>query len=216
MGTKLRKKSELPVFKQILDLIPHSVLRKSINKYRSDKSCSKYFTYDQLASMMFGQLNKCLSIREIDMGIDQSKSTMSDGNAKRDYHVFEDLYYNLCNYYKQQLSWRPEYKVIEEIKNKNIKIIDATIMGVCLKLIPWAKFRTAKGGIKAHVSLDEASMIPDIVNISEAKISDRRGVDDFRYQKDTIIVDDRGYFDVKLFIIRIEDTIPANRYWPYA
>ena len=219
MGTKLGKKSESPVFKQILDLIPHSVLRKSINKYRSDKSCSKYFTYDQLVSMMFGQLNKCLSLREIDMGIDQSpeflshigleqspaKSTMSDGNAKRDYHVFEDLYYALCNHYKQQLGRRPDYKVIEEIKNKNIKIIDATIMSVCLKLFPWAKFRTAKGGIKAHVSLDEASMIPDIVNISEAKISDRRGVDDFRYQKDTIIVDDRGYFDIKLFKIRIED-----------
>ncbi|MDY0144155.1 MAG: IS4 family transposase [Bacteroidales bacterium] len=219
MGTKLGKKSELPIFKQILDLIPISVLRRSINKYKSDKSCSTYFTYDQLASMMFGQLNKCLSLREIDMGIDQSpeflsdigleqspaKSTMSDGNAKRDYHVFEDLYYNLCKHYKMQLSRRPEYKVIEEIKNKNIKIIDATIMSVCLKLFPWAKYRTAKGGIKAHVSLDEASMIPDIVNISEAKVSDRRGVDDFRYPKDTIIVDDRGYFDTKLFKIRMED-----------
>ncbi len=55
------------------------------------------------------------------------------------------------------------------------------------------------------MSLDEASMIPDIVNISEAKVSDRRGVDNFCYEKDTIIVDDRGYFDIKLFKIRIED-----------
>lgn len=31
------------------------------------------------------------------------------------------------------------------------------------------------------------------------------GVDDFRYEKDTIIVDDRGYFDTKLFKIRIAD-----------
>jgi hypothetical protein len=219
MGTKLGKKSELPIFKQILDLIPHSVMRRSINKYKSDKSCSKYFTYDQLVSMMFGQLNKCLSLREIDMGIDQSpeflsdiglgqspaKSTMSDGNAKRDYRVFEDLYYSLSKHYKQQLRMRPEYKMIQEIEGKHIKIIDATIMSVCLKLFPWAKYRTAKGGIKAHVSLDEAGMIPDIVNISEAKVSDRRGVDDFRYDKDTIIVDDRGYFDTKLFKIRIED-----------
>ena len=219
MGTKVGKKSETPVFKQILDLIPYSVMRKSINKYKSDKSCSTYFTYDQLVSMMFGQLNKCLTLRDIDMGIDQSpeflsdigllqspaKSTMSDGNAKRDYRVFEDLYYSLCKHYKTQLGRSPGYKVIEEIKNKNIKIIDATIMSVCLKLFPWAKYRTAKGGIKAHISLDEASMIPDIVNISEAKVSDRRGVDNFRYEKDTIVVDDRGYFDTKLFKIRIED-----------
>jgi len=95
--------------------------------------------------------------------------------------------------------------VIQEIEGMHIKIIDASIMSVCLKLFSWAEYRTAKGGIKAHVSLDEASMIPDIINISEAKISDRRGVDNFRYEKDTIIVDDRGYFDTKLFKIRIDD-----------
>lgn len=219
MRTKLGKKSDSPIFKQILDLIPHSVLRRSINKYKSDKSCSKYFTYDQLASMLFGQLNKCLSLREIAMGIDQSpefladigleqspaKSTMCDGNAKRDYRVYEDLYLSLCKHYKAQLRMRPEYKAIEEIQGKHIKIVDATIMSVCLSLFSWAEYRTAKGGIKAHVSLDEMSMIPDIINISEAKISDRRGVDNFRYEKDTIIVDDRGYFDTKLFKTRIDD-----------
>jgi hypothetical protein len=40
-------------------------------------------------------------------------------------------------------------------------------------------------------------MIPDIINISKAKVSDRRGVDGFRCEKDIIIVDDRGYFDKK-------------------
>ncbi|MFZ4549066.1 MAG: IS4 family transposase [Bacteroidales bacterium] len=219
MKTKLGKKSDSPIFKQILDLIPYAVLRAAINKYKSDKSCSKYFTKDQLISTLFGQLNKCQSLRDIAMGIDQSpefladigleqspaKSTMSDGNAKRDYRVFEELYYLLLKHYKCQLSMRPDYKVIQEIEGMHIKIIDATLMSVCLKLFQWAEYRTAKGGIKAHVSLDEASMIPDIVNISEAKVSDRRGADNFRYEKDTIIVDDRGYFDVKLFKIRIGD-----------
>jgi len=68
MGIKLGKKSELHVFRQVLDLIPHMVLCKSIIKHKSDQSCSKYFTYDQLVSMMFGQLKKCLSLRDIDMG----------------------------------------------------------------------------------------------------------------------------------------------------
>jgi len=219
MSTKLGKKSESPIFKQILDMIPNSLLRKAIYKYKSDKSCSTYFTNDELVSMLFGQLNKCLSLREIAFGIDQSpefladigiaqspaKSTMSDGNAKRDYRVFEELYSLLCSYYKEQLRMRQDYKVIKEIEGMHIKIIDATIMSVCLKLFEWAEYRTAKGGIKAHVSLDETSMIPDIINITKAKLSDRRGVDDFRYPKDTIIVDDRGYFDTKLFKIRIDD-----------
>lgn len=74
-----------------------------------------------------------------------------------------------------------------------------------LKFIAWAKFRTAKGGIKIHVSMDEADMIPDLIYITEAKVSDRCGVDDFRYEKETIVVDDRGYFDFKLFRTRIND-----------
>lgn len=95
--------------------------------------------------------------------------------------------------------------MIKQIKGKHIKLVDASIMSLCLSLFPWAKFRTAKGGIKMHVSLDEATMIPDMVNLTPAKVSDRRGADNFRYPKDTIVVDDRGYFDFGLFATRIED-----------
>jgi len=219
MGVKLGKKSDKPIFKQIIDLIPRNLFRSSVQKYHSDKHCSKYFTYDQLVSGMFGQLNRCLSLREIAMGIDQSpefladiglqqspaKSSMSTGNEKRNYQIFEDLYYSLVKYYRSSLQNRPERVVIKEVEKYAIKIVDATIMTVSLGLFSWAKYRTAKGGIKAHVSLDEATMVPDIVNISEAKKSDRRGVDNFHYPKDTIVVDDRGYFDCKLFKIRIDD-----------
>jgi hypothetical protein len=219
MGVKLGKKSEKPIFKQIIDLIPFPLFRASVAKYQSDKHCSKYFTYDQLVSGLFGQLNRCLSLREIAIGIDQSpefladiglkqspaKSSMSAGNEKRNYQVFEHMYYSLVKYYHSSLRNRPERAVIKEVEKYAIKIVDATIMTVSLGLFSWAKYRTAKGGIKAHVSLDEATMIPDIVNISEAKKSDRRGVDNFRYPKDTIVVDDRGYFDCKLFKNRIDD-----------
>jgi hypothetical protein len=142
-----------------------------------------------------------------DIGLHQSpaKSSMSYGNEKRNYKVFEELYYSLLDYFKHSLARRPEYKVIDEVKNYTIKIVDATIMSVALSLFSWAKYRTAKGGIKANVSLDEAMMVPDIINISEAKVSDRRGADNFRYPQDTIVIDDRGYFDCKLFKIRIDD-----------
>jgi hypothetical protein len=80
----------------ILDLIPVGVLESSIDEFSSGKHCHKFKTYDQLVSMMFGQLNKCHSLREIaqgisispkflkDIGLAQSpaKSSMSDGNAK--------------------------------------------------------------------------------------------------------------------------------------
>lgn len=216
---KSTKKSDLPLLKQIIDLIPKHVFYDSIHQFQSDKGCSKYKTYDQFVSMIFGQLNKCLSLREINLGLgvdekllrdldlEQSpaKSTMSDGNSKRDWRVFENIYHELVKYYKNVFTKQPGYQEIAEIDGKSIKLVDATIMSVCLSLFDWAEYRTAKGGIKVHTCLDEKTLIPEMINISEAKLSDRRGVDDFRYPKDTIIVDDRGYYDFKLFAQRIDD-----------
>lgn len=216
---KNTKKSDKPLLGQIIDLIPGHILVSAIDSYQSDKGCSKYKTYDQFVAMTFGQLNKCLSLREINLGlgIDEkllrdlnlsqspAKSTMSDGNKNRSWKVFEKLYFDLVGYYKEVFSKQENYKVIKEIEGKSIKLIDASIMSVCLSLFDWATYRTAKGGIKIHTSLDEKTLLPDIVHISEAKLSDRRGVDDFRYEKDTILVDDRGYYDFKLFAQRILD-----------
>jgi hypothetical protein len=217
--TKIAKKSNKPLLGQIIDLIPAAVLNQVIEKHQSDKHCHKYKTYDQLVAMMFGQLNKCHTLREIAQGISISpkflsdidleqspaKSTMSDSHAKRDWQVFESLYLGLLTHFSGLFTKKPEYTVIEEIKDKQIELVDASIMSLCLKLFPWAKFRTAKGGIKMHVSLDEATMIPQMINLSPAKVSDRRGADNFRYPAGTIIVDDRGYFDFSLFATRIDD-----------
>ena len=216
---KNTKKSDKPLLAQIIELIPNHILQDAIRIKQSDKGCSAYKTYDQLVAMTFGQLNKCLSLREINLGLSvdeklirdlklkqsPAKSTMSDGNAQRNWKVFEYIYFELIKYYKGVFSKQQDYKEIAEIEGKSIKLIDATVMSVCLNLFDWAKYRTAKGAIKIHTSLDEKTLLPDIINITEAKLSDRRGVDNFRYPKDTIIVDDRGYFDFKLFKLRIND-----------
>jgi hypothetical protein len=85
-----------------------------------------------------------------DLGLLQSpaKSTMSDGNAKRGYHVFEKLYQELIKHYRSVYTRTPGYKVIDEIRGKNIKIIDATTMSVCLNLIAGQNFGQLKAGSK--------------------------------------------------------------------
>jgi len=216
---KNTKKSDTTLFKQIIDLIPKHIFYDAVNRFNLDKGCSAYLAYDQFVAMTFGQLNKCLSLREISLGLGSdekllldlkmkqspAKSTMSDGNSKRDWKGYEHIYFELIKYYKGVFTKQEGYKEITEIEGKSIKLVDATIMSVCLSLFDWAQYRTAKGGIKMHTSLDEKTLLPDIINISEAKLSDRRGVDAFRYPKDTIVVDDRGYFDFKLFKSRIDD-----------
>lgn len=70
-------------------------------------------------------------------------------------------------------------------------------------MFDWAEFRTAKGGIKLHTSWDYNLMIPDVVNITEVKVHDRYGLKQLIYPKDTIIVEDRAYFDFELMLNRI-------------
>jgi len=211
------KNNDRPLIRQILDLVPRQILMSCINKYNSDKGCHRYKTYDQFVAMTFGQLNKCLTLNDIstgigvseifikDLGLTQSpaRSTMSDGNKKRNWEVFESLYYKLLSYYTNILTAQNNRKVIEEIKDKRIKLIDSTTISLCLSMFDWAKYRTAKGGLKIHTCWDDTLMIPDIVNIGEAKEHDRYGLSKLIFPKGTIIVEDRAYFDFTLMLSRI-------------
>jgi hypothetical protein len=176
-----------------------------------------YKTYDQFVALTFGQLNKCYTLSDISTGIGVSEtfisslglkqspasSTMSDGNKNRSYKVFESLYHGLLTHYTHILSKRHESHIIKEIKDRSIKLIDSTVISLCLSMFDWAKFRTAKGGIKIHTCWDDTMMIPDVVNIAPAKLHDRYGLEQLIFSKGTIVVEDRAYFDFLLMLQRI-------------
>jgi len=213
---KRTKNTNKPLIRQILDLVPPWLLQNCISKHNSDKGCSRYMTRDQFVAQSFGQLNKCLTLSDISTGIGVSegyiaslglnqspaRSTMSDGNKKRDYKVFETLYYRLLSHYSSVLKRHAKPTIIKEIKDHTIKLIDSSIISLCLSMFDWAKFRTAKGGIKIHTSWDDATMIPDIVNITPAKVPDRYGIQ-LVFPAKTIIVEDRAYFDFNLMLQRV-------------
>jgi len=137
----------------------------------------------------------------VDMGLKQNpvKSTMSDGNKNRNYKVFEDIYYQLIKHYGRTLTDKRERAVIEEVKNETIKLIDSSTVSLCLNLFDWAKFRTAKGGLKIHTVWDDTLGLPDYINITEAKVHDSKGLASQIFPKGTIVVEDRAYFDFELF-----------------
>ena len=207
------KNNKKPVIRQVLDLIPRFILLNSIRKFHSDKGCHKYKTYDQLVALSFGQLGKCYTLSDIscglsisstflvDLGLNQNpvKSTMSDGNKNRDYRVFEDIYYQLIKHYGRTLTDHRDRAVIEEVKNETIKLIDSSTVSLCLNLFEWAKFRTAKGGLKIHTVWDDTLGLPDYINITDAKLHDSKGLISQIFPKGTIIVEDRAYFDFELF-----------------
>jgi Transposase DDE domain/Domain of unknown function (DUF4372) len=218
MGLFRRNKNiKKPVIRQIIDLVPRWMIESCAKKHKSDKGCSKYKAYDQFVALTYGQLNKCYTLNDIstgigvseifigDLGLNQSpaRSTMSDGNKKRDWRVFESLYYKVLNHYGRVLKSESERSIIAEIKDQTIKLIDSTTISLCLSMFDWAKFRTAKGGLKIHTCWDDNLQIPDLINITEAKTHDRYGLGQLVFSKGTIVVEDRGYFDFTLMLTRI-------------
>jgi hypothetical protein len=83
-------------------------------------------------------------------------------------------------------------------KNKLLSL-DSTTLSLCLDLFPWAKFRRAKGGVKAHVLLDHDDYLPSYVLITEAKKSDVRIAQSLDLNAGSIVAIDRGYCDYALF-----------------
>ena len=161
--------------------------------------------------MLFCQLGRADSLREICNGLGcclgrlvhvgiaraPCRSTLSYANEHRPAALFEDLFSTaLARFREQQGLGTRQHKF--RFKNKLLSL-DSTTISLCLTLFPWAKFRRAKGGVKAHVLLDHDDYLPAYVLLTEAKRSDVKLADCFRLNPGSIVAIDRGYIDYALF-----------------
>ena len=101
-----------------------------------------------------------------------------------------------------------------------------------IKLFDWAKFRRTKGAIKLHLVLDHEGYLPSFGVITEGKVADVKVAHQLSFDPGTVVVDDRGYNDYRLFakwtqrevyfVTRMKDNtlyevvedhpVPANRH----
>ena len=143
--------------------------------------------------------------------------------------MYEDLFYTALARFRDEQGLGVRKRKFR-FKNKLLSL-DSTTISLCLDLFPWAKFRQAKGGVKAHVLLDHDDYLPRYVLITEARRSDVKMADAFPLNPGSIVAMDRGYNDYALFdqwterkiyfVTRLKDNaayevleegpIPANR-----
>jgi len=161
--------------------------------------------------MLFCQLGRADSLREIcnglacclgrlvHLGIAKApcRSTLSYANEHRPATLFEELFWTAsARFREQQLLGSRKHKF--RFKNKLLSL-DSTTISLCLTLFPWAKFRRAKGGVKAHVLLDHDDYLPAYVLLTDAKSSDVKLANSFHLNAGSIVAIDRGYIDYALF-----------------
>jgi Transposase DDE domain/Domain of unknown function (DUF4372) len=199
------------LFNQLLQHFPRTEFGMLVKKNNAERGAKGFGCWTQLVSMLFCQLAHADSLREICNGLGcclgklihlgigkaPNKSTLSYANEHRPAQLYEDLFYTALNRFRDEEGLGQRKKKFR-FKNKLLSL-DSTTISLCLHLFPWAKFRRAKGGVKAHVLLDHDDYLPRYVLITEAKRSDVKMADAFTLNPGSMVAMDRGYNDYGLF-----------------
>ena len=199
------------LFNQLLHHFPRAEFASLVKKHNAEHATKGFTCWTQFVSMTFCQLAHADSLREICNGLACSegklvhlgvqrapnKSTLAYANEHRPAALFEDLFYTSLNRFRGQQGLGTR-KSKFRFKNKLLSL-DSTTISLCLELYPWAKYRRAKGGVKAHVLLDHDDDLPSYVLITEAKQSDVRVAQSLDLNAGSIVAMDRGYNDYALF-----------------
>lgn len=214
------------VFRQLVDLLPHRVFDRIVDKYQGNKYVRSFTCWNQLLVMMFSQLIGCGSLREMILlcsahktktkwlgfgDLPVTRSNLSKANQLRDYRIFEEFAYHLVS-----LAQAKRINRIFELKGK-FYAFDSTTIDLCLSIFWWAAFRKHKGGIKVHTLFDIVTQIPTFFHITNAKVHDVKAMDEIPYEPHAYYIFDKGYYDwtrlynintlQAFFIIREKDNI---------
>jgi hypothetical protein len=233
----------MSLFNQLLQHFPSLEFAGLVKKHNAERGAKGFGCRTQLVAMLFCQLAHADSLREIcnglacclgklvhlGIGVAPNKSSLAYANKHRPAKLYEELFYTVLGRFREEKGLgRRKQKF--RFKNKLLSL-DSTTISLCLEMFPWAKFRRAKGGVKAHVLLDHDDYLPRYVLITEARRSDVKMADAFPLNPGSIVAMDRGYNDYALFgnwtaqeiyfVTRLKDNavyqveqecaVPANR-----
>ncbi len=194
------------MFSELLNLTPRFEFDKAVNRYGADRYAKSFTSWRQFITLLYAQIKGKDSLRDIETGLAAQssrwyhlglcrvrRSTLSDANNRRDYRIFEDMFYHLLDRCKGNI---PKHAF--RFKNP-LYSIDATVIDLCLSVFPWAKFRKTKGAIKLHCLYDHSGALPSFMVITDGKKHEARVVKDnsFPIPPDSIVSVDRAYVDFK-------------------
>lgn len=200
-------KASCSMFSQILKLIPRLEFEALVSETGAERAAKGVSSWSQFVAMMFCQLGRANSLREIEgglrscegklahLGIEVPKrSSLSYVNRRRPWQLYERLFYRLSERLRANVS--PGHKF--RFKNKLVSI-DSTLIDLCLKVFDWAKFNRMKGALKLHMVLDHDGYLPCFGLLTDGDVADVRVARELQFAPGTVVVEDRGYVDYGLY-----------------
>ena len=135
------------VFSQLVQFLNRSKFNRVVAKYDGDKYVKSYTCWNQLLTMMFGQLSNRKSLRDLivaleahagkvyHLGIGKSvtRSNLSKANEQRDYRIFEEFaFFMIAEARKRRIQ-----KIFELVGH--VYAFDSTTIDLCLSVFEWAE-----------------------------------------------------------------------------
>ena len=221
------------VLSQIVNFVHWEKLQRLARRYEPNQKIKHFGFRQQFICMVFAQLTWREGLRDIETSLNArpeclyhlgfekpiARSTLAEANEQRDWRVWQDLGHWLIP--KARKLYEAEDLGLE--LDNSIYALDSTTIDLCLKLFPWADFRSTKAGIKMHTQLDLRGSIPSVIDITPAKKADVRWLDDLPFESGSFYIMDRGYIDFKrlfviaetqaFFVTRAKDNLRFTRHY---
>lgn len=195
------------IFSQLLQLFPRFEFYRMVKETKAERHARGFTCWGQFVSMLFCQLGRAHSLREIVNGLRScegklrhlgitapNRSTLSYANEHRPWELYQKVFFSLLESCRKQINGKKKFR----FKNKLVSL-DSTVIDLCLSMYDWAKFRRTKGAVKLHLVLDHDGYLPSFAVITDGKCHDVKVAHLLKFDPDTIVVDDRGYNDYRLF-----------------
>ena len=193
------------VFSQLTSFLNRSQFNDYVRKYHGDKYVKHFTCWNQLLTLMFGQLSNRESLRDLitiieahhqkcyhlGLGKHVTRSNLAKANTNRDYRIFEDFAYYLVSEARRKRA-TDIFKL-----DGNVYAFDSTTISLCLDVFWWAKFRKHKGGFKIHTLLDLETQIPAFFHITTASVHDSQAMKEILAETGAYYIFDRGYNNFK-------------------
>lgn len=190
------------VFVQLTAFLNGTQFNNYVRKYDGNRYVKHFTCWNQLLAMMFGQLSYSESLRDLIVALEAHratqyhlglgrntivKATLAYANQTRDYRIFEDF-----AFYMMKEACKKRETSILNIPGKKYAF-DSTTIPLCLATFPWAKFRSKKGGVKAHVLYDVEAQVPAFYTVTTASKHDSTAMSSITYEPNRYYIFDRAY-----------------------
>lgn len=194
------------VFTQVIRFLSEYEFQQCVREFHGDKRVRNLSCWQQFLTMIFGQLGKRESLRDVcicltahqaklyHLGLRTlvKRATLQEANELRNFRIYEKFAYKLIA--KARKLYLNDNEFTLELSGIAYAL-DSTTIDLCLALFPWAKFRKTKAGIKLHTLLDFKGNIPSFIHITDAKVADVNVLDVLIFEAGAFYAMDRGYLD---------------------